>query len=235
MAGTALHVAPHPDDEILGCGATLLALRHAGWRVVNLTCSLGRPADHDRRRAELERARLVLGIDGLTADPPVAMSRGDDLAAAESRLAQLVAGTAGAVGADLILSPHPDDGHPAHAATGRAVERCGAAARWWAWGLWRDLPAPNRYVPFGFSVLDRLLEALDCHAGELERQPYDQLLITRARASAILGAERVFGFGSGPASSAPFAELLQERAWSRSGWETAPDAALGVHGAPGSQ
>src|SRR5947209_17213400 len=127
MAGTALHVAPHPDDEILGCGATLLALRHAGWRVVNLTCSLGRPADHDRRRAELERARLVLGIEGLTADPPVAMSRGDDLAAAESRLAQLVAGTAGAVGADLILSPHPDDGHPAHAATGRAVERCAAA------------------------------------------------------------------------------------------------------------
>ena len=36
--------------------ATLMALRDAGWRIVNLACGLGRPAQHQRRRAEVEEA-----------------------------------------------------------------------------------------------------------------------------------------------------------------------------------
>ena len=54
MARTILHLSPHPDDEIAGAPATLMALREAGWRVVNVACGLGRPAQHQRRRAEVE-------------------------------------------------------------------------------------------------------------------------------------------------------------------------------------
>jgi LmbE family N-acetylglucosaminyl deacetylase len=43
---TVLHLAPHPDDEVLGAGATLLGLREAGHRVINLACSRGRPDQH---------------------------------------------------------------------------------------------------------------------------------------------------------------------------------------------
>jgi LmbE family N-acetylglucosaminyl deacetylase len=49
---TALHIAPHPDDELLGAGGTLLRLCDSGWTVVNLACSLGRPADTVRRTAD---------------------------------------------------------------------------------------------------------------------------------------------------------------------------------------
>lgn len=59
---TVLHVAPHPDDELLPAGGTLLRLRDAGWSVVNLACSLGRPAQHARRRAELEEACARAGF-----------------------------------------------------------------------------------------------------------------------------------------------------------------------------
>ena len=211
MRPTALHVAPHPDDEVLGCGATLLALRSAGWRVVNLACSLGRPADHDRRRAELTQAVAVLGIEGVVAEPPVAMSQGDDLGAAESRVAGLVASIAADLDAQLIVSPHPDDAHHAHALVGRAVSACPTGRRWWAWGLWRDLPAPTRYVPYGPDVLSRLAEALACHRGETERNDYQDLLRSRARLQAVVGSERVFGFGSGPAAPEPYADLLEER------------------------
>ena len=41
-APAVLAVSPHPDDELLGAGATLMALRDAGWRVINLAASLGR-------------------------------------------------------------------------------------------------------------------------------------------------------------------------------------------------
>ena len=231
MPGTALHVSPHPDDEVLGCGATLLALRRAGWRVVNLACSLGRPADRARRRAELEAAVEVLGLESVVADPPVAMSvgSGDDLGRAEARLVQLVGDTAVAVGADLLISPHPEDGHPAHAAVGRAVARVSGAGRWWSWGVWRDLPSPNRYVPYGPEDLERLLEALGCHAGEVGRQPYADALMARARLQAVIGSERVFGFGSGPASPQPYADLLEERVVRPgSGWHLARGHVVGL-------
>jgi LmbE family N-acetylglucosaminyl deacetylase len=219
MTPTALHVSPHPDDEVAGCGATLLALRAAGWRVVNLACGLGRPPDHERRRAELDGALGVLGIEGVVADPPVAMSRGDDLGGAESRVAELVEEVAGRLGAELLISSHPDDAHHAHALVGRAVGRAAAGGRWWAWGLWRDLPAPNRYVPYGQEVLERLLAALRRHAGEVARNDYEDMLRARARFQAVAGSERVLGFGSGPAAPEPYADLLEERVRrERSGW-----------------
>jgi LmbE family N-acetylglucosaminyl deacetylase len=225
----ALHVAPHPDDEILGCGATLLALRAAGWRVVNLICSLGRPPDHGRRRAELEAAAEVLGIDLTVADPPVAMSGGDDLVDAEQTVAALVTAVGIDLGPDLIISPHPEDGHPGHALVGRAVTHVGVGSRWWAWSLWRDLPAPNRYVPYGRSTLDRLRDALACHAGELTRNRYDDLLPARSRVQAVLGSERVLGFGSGPASVEPFADLLEESARAEAGrWRRAGGGVVGI-------
>lgn len=229
MAPVALHVAPHPDDEILGCGATLLELRSAGWRVVNLACSLGRPADRSRRRAELEAAATVLGVEVTVADPPVAMSSGDDLAAAEDRLAALVAAVGAGVGAELVLSPHPEDAHPGHAVVGRAVARAGTGRAWWAWGLWRDLPAPNRYVPYGPSTLERLQAALACHSGELARNHYAELLAARARVHSVLGSERVLGFGSGPASTEPFADLLEASVRTDGEeWRRTPGGVVGI-------
>lgn len=229
MRPTALHVAPHPDDEVLGCGATLLALRSAGWRVINLACGLGRPADRERRRAELGRALEVMGLESVVAEPPVAMSRGDDLAGAESRLADLITVTAARWGADLLLSPHPDDAHPAHALVGRAVAATAAGRRWWAWGLWRDLPAPNRYVPYGEAVLAQLARALACHTGETDRNDYQDLLKARARLQAVIGSERVLGFGSGPAAPEPYADLIEDRLRDGgSGWQLAGRHVVGL-------
>ena len=228
MSRTALHVSPHPDDEVLGCGATLLALRRAGWRVVNLTCSLGRDTDRDRRRGELKAAETVLGLEGRVADPLVDIGSADDLRLAEDRIVDLVESTAGDIGADLVVSPHPQDAHHGHAVVGRAVARSARFSRWWAWGLWRDLPAPNRYVAYSRSSMNRLEAALACHAGELARNPYQDALIGRGRVQAVLGAERVAGFGSGPLSALDFADLLEERVRTPSGWHLARGHVVGL-------
>ena len=68
--------------------ATLMALRDAGWRVVNLACGLGRPAQHQRRRAEVEEACRRAGFELLPCEPPLPLSAGDDLAAAEETLVE---------------------------------------------------------------------------------------------------------------------------------------------------
>jgi LmbE family N-acetylglucosaminyl deacetylase len=238
---TAVHVSPHPDDEVLGCGATLVGLAAAGWRVVNLACSLGRAPDRARRAAELDAALSVLGIEGRRVEPPLAISRGDDLAAAEERLVTLISEAVQETGARLVISPHPEDAHHGHAVVGRAAARVAAARvgpgtvapppvalRWWAWGLWRDLPRPNRYIPYGEEVMARLGEALACHRGEIERNGYADLLVARGRVNAVLGAERVGGFGSGPLAAEPYADLLEERVDRGSGLELAPGHVVGL-------
>ncbi len=216
MPSTVLHVSPHPDDEILGCGATLLALRDAGWRVVNLVCSLGRPADRARRRAELDAALSLLRFDGVEAG-------------GRHPLSEVVSDVARDVAADLVVSPHPFDGHPTHEAVGRAVAAAGArpgAPRWWSWGLWADLAAPNLYSPWGDDRLGELAAALACHAGELRRNRYEELPAARGRVAAVLGSERVFGYGSTSASPLPYADLLQEQAWRDGAWRSSPPRLL---------
>src|SRR6185295_887192 len=75
---TVLHLSPHPDDEVLGAGATLLGLREAGHRVINLACSLGRPEQQERRRAEVTEACRRADFELVVHDPPLALSSGDD-------------------------------------------------------------------------------------------------------------------------------------------------------------
>ena len=64
------------------------------------------------------------------------------------------------------------------------------------WGLWGELPIPNVVTPSGPVSLAEIQRALAAHAGELARSRFDRLLAARGRAGAVLGPERVFGFGS---------------------------------------
>jgi LmbE family N-acetylglucosaminyl deacetylase len=206
MTRTAVHLSPHPDDETLGAPATLLQLLDADWQVVNVVATLGRElTQHARRRAEAEHAAAIAGWE-----LRVVASVGD--------LATLRP--------DVWISPSPHDGHPTHERVARElrdlIERSGAPSRWWMWGGWADLPMPTMYVPFGESLLERALHVLDAYAGELARNDYRRLLRARATANAVLGSERVFGFGAAAASPASYAELLTEVVFDGSTWALGP-------------
>jgi LmbE family N-acetylglucosaminyl deacetylase len=208
-----LHLAPHPDDESIASPATLLALCEAGHQVVNVACSLGRPEQVARRRSELLEARSRAGFGLVILDPPLAISRGDDLEAAQSTLARWIAERIDSTGVDLVVSPSPHDGHYGHEVVGRAaregIKRSRRRPRWWAWNIWADLPFPTLVTEFGHERLEQALHVLAAHAGELARNDYADLVRCRAVTSRVLGAERVFGFGS-HGLDAPFAELLLE-------------------------
>jgi len=199
---TVVHFSPHPDDELLGAPAALFTLRDAGWRVVNVACSLGRPAQHARRRGELEeacrRAAFELRVDGV--DP---------------------GGVLAELRPTLVVSPSPHDRHPFHEEVARAaldaVTNAGGPETIWLWGLWGELALPSLVVEVTDERLDEIEHALSAHEGELARNDARRLLRARSAANAVLGAERVFGFGS---SSLPFAraELLTELRLSGGRW-----------------
>ena len=202
-----LHLSPHPDDEVLGAGATLLGLRAHGHRVINLACSLGREDQRERRRAEVEEACERADFELVVHDPPLGLSANDDAFAARKALAATVERLIADERVQLVVSPDRDDAHHAHK-TVAAVART-AGVPWWSWGLWRDLARPTLFSGFGEERLARLQHVLAAHSGELARNDYAELLRARAVAARVLGAERVFGFGSARRPE-PYAELLAD-------------------------
>ena len=209
---TVLHLAPHPDDEAIGAGATLLALQAAGHRVVNLAVTLGRAEQAARRLGEVERACERAGFELVVHGP-----RRD--------LATAVASLIDEYGVDLLVAPSPHDGHHEHERVGRVARdavharREATPPRLWLWGLWADLPWPTLYHGFDEPLMQRTIHVLEAHEGELERNDYRALVRARATANRVLGAERVFGWGAA-ARPQPYAELLTEVVLSGQEWRT---------------
>jgi LmbE family N-acetylglucosaminyl deacetylase len=213
-------VAPHPDDELIGAPATLMALRDAGHRIVNLACSLGRPGDEARRAAELAEACRRAGFESRVLREPLE----------EDRLRARLVATLRAEPFGLVVGPSPEDRHPTHELVGRAVraalESGAGPDRWWQWGLWGELRYPTVVAGFGEARLREILGALDAHTGEVARNDYRRLVEGRAMATAVLAAERVFGFGA-PGLGDPYAEVVSELVRGVGGWVLGSPRRLG--------
>jgi LmbE family N-acetylglucosaminyl deacetylase len=223
MTPTLLHLSPHPDDELAGAPATLMALRDQGWRIVNLACGLGRPEQHERRRAEVTEACRRARFELRLCDPPLALSAADDLAASEDRLVELLADIVAELAPALVCAPSPHDGHHAHELVGRAAHRAlaahaGPAPPLWLWGVWADLPFPTLIVPFDRARLAEVQHALAAHTSELARLPVDRLVAARAALNAGVGEERVHGSGVVSDPAVELAELICEVVLTPSGW-----------------
>jgi LmbE family N-acetylglucosaminyl deacetylase len=190
----AVHFSPHPDDELLGAPAALFSLRDEGWRIINVACSLGRQHQERRRRGELEeacrRAGFELRLEAV--DPALVLAD---------------------VGPALVVAPNPHDRHPFHEQVARttlaAVADAGSPDTVWLWSLWGEAALPTLAVELTDERLAEIEHALTAHAGELARNDSRRLLEARSTANAVLGAERLFGFGS-PSLPFPRTELLTE-------------------------
>jgi LmbE family N-acetylglucosaminyl deacetylase len=143
--GRLLVLAPHPDDETLGCGATVIRTLLSGGDALVVCATDGRsfPAVGDpkvmgaTRRGELAAATEVLGVNPeqvrILDFPDGELSRHEDsLAASLATLVRSWQPTTVLVSA--VCDPHPD-----HAALGRAARRAmagqaGALFEYMVWG-----------------------------------------------------------------------------------------------------
>ena len=132
--GTALVLAPHPDDETIMCGATVAALRRRGdaVRVASVTSgaatAVGLPAGTSSdaatataigaiRVAELRSACAALGVH----DVAVWDLADRDVAAERRRLAARIRAELDEVRPDFVFVPFPRDVHPDHVAVALAA------------------------------------------------------------------------------------------------------------------
>ncbi|HEX2253821.1 MAG TPA: PIG-L family deacetylase [Thermoanaerobaculia bacterium] len=192
-AGSVLVLAPHPDDEVLGCGGLLVQLARDGAavRVLFLTDGAGgrdvvddRPAYAARRRREAAAVAERLGFAGVEhlALPDGALAAHLDAAAAAVRRALL------SQRPDLLLVPSPLEASADHRAAFAALHRLLAPLRPAAGGAGRELPddspaatsAEPRTDPGSDPGTEPLAEAvagLAVLAYEINRPAYPDLLV----------------------------------------------------------
>lgn len=212
-AGTALILAPHPDDECL-VGALPLRLRRAGMRVVDVAITLGSNlARRGPRAIELAGACAYLGFErrllGLERVHP--STRHDEpavWAAAIETLATVIDEERPRV----IFFPHEHDWNPTHVGTHLlardGLARLGHEQRVIETEYWGAMATPNLMVESTVDDVADLVAATSFHAGEVERNPYHVRLPAWLQDNVRRGGELVGGVRGRPPAFA-FATLYR--------------------------
>ena len=174
-----LVLAPHPDDEVFGCGGTLALLRQSGAEihVHVLTDGGGYSQDEERqaicqtRRDETDRALGVLGID-----PASHGGFRDRGLSGLASLAQHLTGLIERQQPQLIFAPSLWEIHPDHLALSRAA--CAAVTQ-----LDRRIAPAIMFYEIGSPqrsnclidvtpVWDIKQQAMNCFPSQLAQQDY---------------------------------------------------------------
>lgn len=184
-----LAIAPHPDDETLGCGGTLLRHHLNGdevhWLILTAVSEAAgfSAARVQSRSAEIDAVAVAYGFAGVhKAEFPTAMldtvPKGDLIGA----VGQVVK----SVGAEVLYVPHRYDVHSDHAAVFDAAAACSKSFRYptvksvyayetlseTEFGLRPDGGfRPNLFVDID-GFLDRKLEIMKMFAGEMGAFPF---------------------------------------------------------------
>ncbi len=124
-----LVLAPHPDDEVFGCGAALADLlsRGARVRVVLWTDGAGETRDADtrtkiasERTAESRQALAILGLVETERDVVNAGFRDRELGSEPARLRGEISREVREFRPDIVFVPSPVEIHPDHRALAEA-------------------------------------------------------------------------------------------------------------------
>lgn len=172
-----LVVAPHPDDESLGCGGTIALYVQSGATVEVLVVSDGAALEEPEgshndlaaaRVQEMTSAAAVLGIHQVH---ELALPDGH-LAQHQTTITHALRDRIATFQPDLVLAPSPIDGHADHATVGHVILE-----------LFRELPGWRLacyevFTPLRFNclvditaVLEQKERAIRCYQRSLFGQP----------------------------------------------------------------
>jgi LmbE family N-acetylglucosaminyl deacetylase len=177
---SVLVIAPHPDDEVLGCGGTIRLRIERGERVAAVFLTSGElglkrlPLAEARklRETEARRAARILGIAQLFFLRQPDWTLAENVKAAAAALRPIL----GREKPKVIYLPHPNDSHPDHKVTltvlklalgGSALPKPGL----WGYEVWSPLEVADAVVDIS-GVMSRKIRALHAHRSQLGQFDY---------------------------------------------------------------
>jgi LmbE family N-acetylglucosaminyl deacetylase len=211
---TVLVIAPHPDDELIGCGGTIL--RHIAdgdsvhWLIMT---AMTEQAGFDREQitARQEQIDTVVQDVGFTARHELGLPTAHLDTLPLARIVEATAQVIGEVRPDTLYLPYGGDVHSDHGVTFAAARGC---SKWFRHPSVRriysyetlsetDFALPphgpgmpiQRYVDIS-AHLERKLELLDIYASEFAAPPFPRskqsisaLALLRGAAAGCIAAE----------------------------------------------
>ena len=191
-----LVIAPHPDDECLGCGGAICLHGARGDRVDAVFLSSGEMAlEHLAkeeawriREAEAEAAAQVLGLVDLHFLRRSDWYVGDDIAAAAAALRPILTD----LEPSLVYLPHAGESHPDHQAALPIVRAAldgsvSASPVIRAYEVWTPLAAYDDIEDIT-AVMRRKLAALRRHRSQIRQFRYDRAIRGLNQYRGALGA-----------------------------------------------
>ena len=192
-----LVIAPHPDDDTIGCGGTLARLAGRGSRI-DVTYVTDGSRSHTSRRFSREmlrdlredEARMALARLGIPVEPQFMRAPDGSLGDLEDfergwivdELAQRIASTR----ADIVFAPWLRDPHPDHVATAWLVDAALATAATRPRLLWYTVWLPVRGDTGDIVRHDEAVSlAISLNASELERKR-DAIMAHRSQTTNLI-------------------------------------------------
>jgi LmbE family N-acetylglucosaminyl deacetylase len=178
---SAVVIAAHPDDEVLGAGGTIALLAASGARLRLVAVTDGEYSHADLvDKAALAQRRVAetaaaLGVLGAQDTEVIRLGLPDTcLARHEDELTGLLQELTSGFG--VCLAPWPHDAHADHDAAGRAARRACPGSLcypvWmWHWALPGDRRVPwhrGLRVPLPDGVMETKRAAIRCFTSQLE-------------------------------------------------------------------
>jgi LmbE family N-acetylglucosaminyl deacetylase len=216
-----LAIAPHPDDEVLGVGGTLLRRKAEGakvaWLIVTaISTEFGWSEEQVKLRAsEINRVTALLGLDEVfTLDFPTAQLDRIPMRDLVARISDVFR----SFEPEEVFVPHPSDVHTDHRIVFDAVASC---SKWFRYPSVKRVMAyetlsetefglgmgqgfrPNVFVDIE-PFLDGKLQAMNIYASELGVFPFPR------SHEAVRALATLRGAASGFRAAEAF-ELLRER------------------------
>ncbi len=200
-------IAPHPDDETLGCGGTLLKHIAAGdqvhWLIVtSISSSIGFSAEQvTRRDEEIKTVAASYGFTGVHQSEfqTMRLDRVEKLQLIES-----VASVVQKTQPDTIYIPYRNDAHSDHTAVFDAAVACTKSFRYpcvrsvytyetlseTEFGLRTDDPGfrPNRLVDIS-NWLEQKISIMNVYHGEIKAFPFPRSETCMRAQAALRGSQ----------------------------------------------
>ena len=163
-----LAIGAHPDDLEYGCGGSLVYHAQEGHEVLCVVVTDGELGAQKRnqRLTEMTDAMEVLGVSALSlhfADTEVQANF--------NALIKSLDGIVKDYDPTLIYTHHPSDVHQDHVCVSRAsriAARCSQSVLYFESFCSEDFK-PNIYRVLDDTVVSKKLEALKCHASQIQR------------------------------------------------------------------
>ena len=172
-----LVLAPHPDDEAIGCGGALCLHADTGDRITVVFLTSGElglkdlPQDQawKIREAEARAAGKILGVQELVFLHYPDSQLADGSAKVVSELIPVLQGAK----PELVYMPHAHEWHPDHKATVAIARQLKLSAEFRAYEIWTPLQQVDEALDIT-AVWERKVAAVRAHASQVTQWPYER-------------------------------------------------------------